>query len=73
MAVGMIVVMVVVVVVIMRVVLCMMMSARRYPSVCFELLHTSGMDCARVCPRCLNTCMRQQLNDCFEVLLGSLW
>ena len=72
---GMIVMMVVVVVVmvIMGVVICMMMPPGRYASISFELLHTTSMDCTRVCPGCLNTCMRQQLNDCFEVLLGSLW
>lgn len=69
-AVAMIMVMVVIMMVVrMR----MTLPSRRNAYIGFKLLNATRMDCSRVCPGCLDTCMRQELNDSFEILLGSFW
>lgn len=49
------------------------LPSRRNACISFKLLNATRMDCSGVRPRCLDTCMRQKLNDRFEILLGSFW
>lgn len=51
----------------------MTLSSRIYACVSFKLLNATRMDCSGVCSGCLDTRMRQKLDDCFEIFLGSFW